>query len=135
VERRSPPAFLVFVSGLLLPGLGHILIGRRGKGLFFFFILVGTFVFGLWLGGFRNVYVGPRRWSTLAQVPVGAPAFAAIYLDRLANRENGEAGRKELIKRIEPRYSLGTLYTSVAGLLNLIVALDAVRRSMKIQGA
>ncbi len=130
--RRSP--FLVFVSGLVLPGLGHIIIGKRAKGIFFFCLLVGTFVLGLWLGEFRNVYVGPGRWSALAQVPTGAPALAAMYLNHIAERTGGEARRKELIKRLEPKYSLGTVYTSVAGLLNLIVALDAMRRSMRVRG-
>jgi len=38
---------LVSLSGLLVPGLGHVILGKRGKGAVLFVVLVGMFVVGI----------------------------------------------------------------------------------------
>ena len=44
----------------LIPGLGHWYQGRRSKALLFFVCILGTFVFGLYLGEGRVVYASMR---------------------------------------------------------------------------
>ena len=64
----GPPQGVLLIGGWLVPGLAHWLIRRRGKAVLFFVLLVGTFVSGMVLSGFDNVYYAPRRWTFLAQL-------------------------------------------------------------------
>ena len=70
----------------LLPGLGHLYQGRTGKGILFFVCIVGTFIYGLYLGDGRVVYASTpilSRWQFLCQVGVGLPALPAVLTDIL----------------------------------------------------
>ncbi len=79
----------------LIPGLGHLYQGRRGKAGVFFVCILGTFVWGLYLGSdtttedpdknvglARVVYAswrdGDKRLPYLCQVWVGLPALPAL---------------------------------------------------------
>ena len=134
-DRAKNPA-LALLLGILIPGLGHAYVGRKGKGLFFLAILVGTFFFGWALGGFRNVYFEPRlaigefRWAVLAQVPIGIPAAGAFLLSPAPDFKKGSTDTSTIIS-LWPGYGVGTLYTCVAGLLNAVVALDAMRQALR----
>ena len=46
---------VAFFLGWLVPGAGHVLLGQWKKGLFFFGILGVTYLFGMWIAGFRPV--------------------------------------------------------------------------------
>ena len=54
IDLKDPrlAAFLAW----LVPGLGHIYQGRTGKGVLFFVCIVGTFFYGMYIGGGRVVY-------------------------------------------------------------------------------
>ena len=70
------------------PGLGHAYQGRCAKAILFFVFIVGTFVFGVYLGSSREMGVGhvvyaswreqDRQFAYLAQVCVGLPAIPAL---------------------------------------------------------
>jgi hypothetical protein len=79
----------------LLPGLGHLYQGRNGKGVLFFVCIVGTFVYGLYIGEGRVVYAATSdvlsrkfldRWQYICQVGVGLPALPAYVQAWRADR-------------------------------------------------
>jgi hypothetical protein len=150
-----------WVAGLLawaIPGLGHIYQGRTGKGLLFFICILGTFAYGLYLGGGKVVYAATNweqqyRWQYLCQLGVGLPATPMLI-----QRQRVESGKpplwnglmappkneptpwkddsghmstqpNELAKwtvELHPFFEIGTVYTVIAGLLNVLVICDAV---------
>jgi hypothetical protein len=160
VELKDPrlAAFLAW----LVPGLGHVYQGRTGKGVLFFVCIVGTFLYGLYLGDGRVVYASTAdvfsrgfldRWQYICQVGVGLPALPA-----LVQRQRTREGKPPLVhdnfmrppKRepmqtrdgsgsvvehpdelavwnhdIGDMFEMGTVYTVIAGLLNLLVIFDA----------
>ena len=162
IELKDPrlAAFLAW----LVPGLGHIYQGRTGKGVLFFVCIVGTFLYGLYLGDGRVVYASTAdvfsrgfldRWQYICQVGVGLPALPAVV-----QRQRAIDGKPPLFEkfdkfmrpprpRVEPTrdgsgnlvhhpdelsqwhhdigdmFEMGTVYTVIAGLLNLLVIFDA----------
>lgn len=114
--KTSHPVVLL-LAGWLVPGSAHWLLGKPGKAILFLSLIVGTFVAGMALSGFDNVYYAPHRWTMLTQFPAGAVAYVGTRLhDNTADPAAGE----------RPRFKVGTLYTSVAGLLNVLVVMDAI---------
>jgi hypothetical protein len=80
IDLRDPwlAAFLAW----LVPGLGHMYQRRWGKGGLFMTCIMGTFFYGLWLGGGRVVYAsfreGDVHYAYLCQVGAGLPALPAV---------------------------------------------------------
>lgn len=136
----------------LIPGLGHIYQGRTGKGILLLVCILGTFLYGLFaLGQGRVVYAAwnenHRRPHYLSQIGVGLPALPALVQ---ANRYRNDRkllfggamappsipGRRntanpdnptehELHRRLHRYWDLGTVYTMIAGLLNVLAIYDA----------
>ena len=169
VDLKDPvlAAFLAW----LVPGLGHLYQGRLAKAGLFFVCILGTFVYGLYLGSDRGgrgehekdlgwgrvVYCSWRttenqgsdkRLPYLCQVGVGLPALPALVqasrmksgkpvlwngfmappwlpmgLQNDPNRDQPTSS--ELNKGLNRGFELGTVYTMVAGLLNILVIYDA----------
>ena len=147
VDLRDP--LLAAFLALLWPGAGHIYQRRYAKAVLFMVCVLGTFYFGWDLGGQRVVYAswrpGDRRWHYLCQVWVGLPAWPAM-IQSGHNRPLGEEFMRQPDLtppiRFNPGedqpteldqwqlqyhgyYELGTVFTMVAGLLNLLVIFDA----------
>lgn len=143
--RLKDPGLAAFLAWLV-PGLGHFYQGRMAKGALFMICILGTFFYGLFLGDGHVVYAawGPqeRRLPYLCQVGVGLPALPALIQAKRV-RDNKEPlfggimappvrlpdGRHELDvwHRTYHRYfELGTVYTMIAGLLNVLVIYDAL---------
>src|SRR5262245_55602346 len=78
LRDRWLAAFLAW----LLPGAGHMYQRRWGKGGLFMTCILGTFFYGLWLGGGRVVYAsfreGDSHFAFLCQAGVGLPAMPAV---------------------------------------------------------
>lgn len=165
IELRQP-----WIAGLLawaLPGLGHIYQGRTGKGILFFVCVLGTFFYGLYLGGGKVVYAATNweqqfRWQYLCQLGVGLPSTPMLI-----QRQRADSGKQPLwngfmaqpsravgpakddsermaqqpnelaqwIIEEHPFFELGTVYTVVAGLLNVLVICDAVGGPLIIRPA
>ena len=109
------PLLVVAVSWAV-PGLGHLLLGRWHKGIVFLVALPSMFLAGLLLQG-RLFPFDPSQplvaLAALADVGVGL-----IYL--LAAPMGYGAGRVTAVS-----YEYGNAFLIVAGLLNLLVLLDA----------
>jgi hypothetical protein len=99
-----------------IPGAGHVLLGRRRKGLVFLITLPLMFACGLWLEG-RLFPFEPSQplvaLAAFANIGIGIP-----YV--IAKAMNLGAGRA-----IAATFEYGNAFLIVAGLLNMLVVLDA----------
>ena len=106
-------------AGLLLPGAGHALAKSRGRAAVYFLCTLGLFCFGVIYGARLQFHFGfddPLAVvRSTAQMVVGLPYFAARFL--------GLGQDAMLITR--ETFEYGSTFTEVAGLLNILIALDA----------
>ena len=113
-SHRSPVAALVL--GWILPGAGHAYAGQRGKAVLFGVLITGLLVAGFAMG--RGTNLLPNEWWFAPQLGAGGPAALLTPLSQyLAIRQP--------VDWASPVREIGTLYTAVAGLLNLLVMMDA----------
>ena len=118
-ETQSRPATAgipVAVSAWLVPGLGHLMLGRTRRALTFFVVVALMFALGLYLHGelFPLNTSEPLTFlAGLAEIGVGLPFFAA----RLLGMGAGEVTALT--------YEYGYTFCIVAGLLNMLIMLDA----------
>lgn len=112
-----PRAFLACWLALLLPGGGHLFLGRRSKGLVFLGALLLLFGLGVGMDARLRFYWGLDDILAiivgLSQAAVGVPYVAA----RLLGFEDGRV--------TSVSFDYGNTFTAAAGLLNLLVMLDA----------
>jgi hypothetical protein len=108
---------LAIVLAWAVPGLGHWYLGRPGKAAVYGISILGLFLAGLLLGAWRPVNYNDTLLF-VGQSLAGAPAFIAGYAGKnLATLQPGE---------IRPLHAeMATLYTLIAGFLNLLVVIDA----------
>jgi hypothetical protein len=113
-------AAAAIVLGWLCPGGGHFYLGRTGKGFTFLGCLVALFLMGVAMDARLQMYFGFEDPLALlrssAQMAIGLPYFAARTL-------GFGVGQPELVKSVTHEY--GSTFTEVAGLLNILVMLDA----------
>jgi hypothetical protein len=160
IQLKDP--LIAGVLAWLVPGLGHFYQGRNAKGALFTICILGTFLYGLYLGGSedvgwgRAVYFSFRsndwRLPWLCQIGVGLPTVPMTLLQwemqdkPLFNgfmappplpTPGGSNGPPALqpppsqmnlawINRLLSHYfEMGTVYTMIAGLLNILAVYDA----------
>lgn len=107
---------LVCVLAWLMPGAGHLLQGRRQKGLILLIALPAMFAVGLWLEGrlFPLELSDPLVFlGAIANRGIGAPYLVARFMDGGAGNVTAAA------------YEYGNTFLMTAGLLNFLVILDA----------
>lgn len=145
----SSPTFrpAALVAAVVLPGLGHIIGGERTRGLLIAAGVLGLFFGGLFIGGidvvdskedrvwfFGQALVGPVAfgvdWVHQSQFKVIDPAtkqLRSAYPDegRDANGMAVKGGKPPNRKSLNKVNDLGTLYATIAGMLNLVCILDA----------
>jgi len=131
---------LAFFLGWLVPGAGHFYVGRRGKALLFFILLMSTFFAGWVMGDFRNVYFARLRFAVLGQLGLGLPTLVISHKSMLSSLGQTFGKSASLTFGLSsseflPLYDVGTIYTVVPGLLNLVVALNAYRLASHTQEA
>jgi hypothetical protein len=117
-ERAQPTtnSYLVCVAAWAVPGAGHLLLGRLQKGVTFLVALLLMFIIGLWLEG-RLFPIEVQQplvaLAALADMGIGIPFF-------VARQAGAGAGRVVALT-----YEYGNAFLIVAGLLNMLVVLDA----------
>jgi len=162
IDLKDPrlAAFLAW----LVPGLGHLYQGRTGKGVLFFVCIVGTFLYGMYIGNGRVVYASTtdvfsrqflERWQYICQIGVGLPALPAfVQTWRVESNKAPLLGDnfmrpparapRQSEDRTDPSHTvhhpdelaqwnyeqgeyfeIGTVFTVIAGLLNILVIFDA----------
>ena len=153
---HAMPAPIVALAGWAVPGLGYALIGQRARAWFSGSAIIILFLMGLLIAGIRCVdvpgydaYGNVRRIGRLGagqpfiqadpvhaildkpwyipQVLAGPIALGASAASiKLSDTVGKSTGRL---------WDIGTLYTAVAGMLNLLTILDAAHRAAKIRDA
>jgi len=114
--RPQGNAVVAVLSAWLVPGLGHIYLKRRLRGLAFFVLVMVSIFIGCRLEG--NLYkVVPGQplsvLATLGSMGMGFPYFLLRYGIHYQGNIMG-AG-----------YEYGTAFLLTAGLMNLLLTLDA----------
>jgi len=117
LPSRSPLAALAL--GWLIPGGGHAYGGQWGKAILFFSLITGLLVAGMAIGG--GTVILYRLWF-LAQLCAGGPTIALWPISQYLAPSHAQ------VDWASRWYDVGTLYTAVAGLLNLLVMMDAYLR-------
>ena len=107
--------YAICAAAWVVPGAGHLWLGRRQKGLVFLVTLPLMYAIGLWLQG----QIFPFLWS---QPLVALAAFADLGIGAAygaAKLAGAGAGDPVAIT-----YEYGNSFLIVAGLLNMLVVLD-----------
>lgn len=145
VDLRQPGVAAMWAW--LWPGAGHIYQRRYAKGILYMVCILGTWFFGLGMGNGHVVYAAfdwpdNFRWHYVLQLGVGLPAAPAIVQAVRVNNDRtplfgdfmappGAVDPERYDKLAKWHgdshmfFELGTLYTVVAGLLNILVIYDA----------
>jgi hypothetical protein len=115
-ETQSGGLVLLCLASWAIPGAGHLWQGRRGKGLVFLLALPLMFIIGLLIRGrlfpfdLSEPLVG---LAAIADLGIGLPYFIA----KAVSAGGGD------VRAVT--YEYGNAYLIVAGLLNLLVVIDA----------
>jgi hypothetical protein len=116
-----------FFAAWLVPGAGHLLLGKWKKGLFFFLILAATYAFGMSIAGWRPVSFDDNPFYYVGQYGSGATLLVA----KLRGAE-----KAILRPEIHPSwFDPGLLYVCVVGLLNIVVMLNILDLKLATQPA
>ena len=126
VTRDSSRTLAAGLLAWVFPGLGHLFLGRRGKSLVLMGSIVALFVLGVMMDSRLQLHLGLEDPLALlfsaAQMGIGAPYVIA----RLLGFEAGLV--------TSPTYEYGNTFTAVAGLLNILVLLDALDTARGVRG-
>jgi hypothetical protein len=130
--------FVACLLAWLMPGLGHLYLGKKDRAAVFFAVVLATFGLGIasdgaaslidpsqpltYLATFDNVATGPievlSRWRTYGRIVYALP------------RDENHPVRLELMARLRDRvrsvtYEYGNTFLLTAGLMNILLILDA----------
>ena len=149
MSQQTPPLRSPYLAALLawlVPGLGHYYQGRRGKAILYAVCILGLYFAGLAMGDWKIVYwrwINPFKypdkfciyypgqfWVGLAALPalvqgtlhyLGHDAILWGILD-----EPSQIVLNGLHPRLSKLVEIGTIYTTIAGLLNVLAIYDAL---------
>jgi len=119
------------MAGLLawiVPGLGHLFIGERARGLAILITISVTFWGGVAIGSVRDtVHPQIRKAWFMAQICTGSHALISYKWGQAVRSVPASPDDDTLAywKSVET----AVVYTGVAGLLNLLAILDAITRA------
>ena len=143
VEQAGPearPAAAAFVAcflAWLVPGLGHLYLGKKVRAAVFFAVVVGLFSLGVASDGAASLFE-PRQplsfLATLDNLATGPIDLISRYRTYGAivfalPGEEGDPGRVDRLDRLRARvrsvtYEYGTVFLLTAGLMNILLILD-----------
>ncbi len=127
------------------PGLGHISLGQRKRGLLIMFGVLFLFLGGVLIGGVDAVDRRKDRLWFIAQSLCGPIAFGVDFVNQYVKSphrfdrdgvkglsEEESVAHTDAVHRITSLVhvnEIGTLFAALAGLMNLAVILDALHNS------
>jgi hypothetical protein len=122
-ERQFNPA--AGIMAWLLPGLGHMSLGHRKRGGLIMFGVLFLFLGGVLIGGIDCVDRREDKLWFLAQSVTGPIAFITDFINQSYLKTLPDEERFRTIGVNKPN-EMGTLFCALAGLMNLVVILDAL---------
>ncbi|MHC4219716.1 MAG: DUF6677 family protein [Planctomycetota bacterium] len=148
MSTKYPGQFTPFAAFLAWawPGLGHISLGERKRGMLVMFGVLFLFVSGVLIGGVDVVDHEDDTLWFVAQALCGPVALATDLANQRLIRpmpgdwkDRYEQGDPEIMDRIRRKSlghvnEMGTLYCALAGLMNLVVILDALQPPQRRRG-
>ena len=113
----SARAITAMVLAYLVPGAGHFYLGKRGRAAAFFTIVCVMFGLGVAIDG--DLYTVMTTGGSLLRFLAGAGSMGAgvIYFVAVLMGVHGDV--------TSITYEHGTAFTITAGLMNLLLMLDA----------
>jgi len=146
--KHAPIPVLALLLAWLVPGAGHVYMGRLARGIIIFVTIAATFWAGVALGGVMTVDHHYERWWFVAQMCSGAHGVVAWYheqhvyssiiaslrekgypVDRQGTAPPQSVVDEELQQRnmalVAPMDTVARAYAGVAGLLNVMCIFDA----------
>lgn len=118
MESTAKHIIRLVIVGLLawlIPGAGHFAINKRVHAFIIFFTVVITFITGLYIGSLA--VIDPRGSMPWYAAQVMNTPFVTLLGNISASRTDHVFGRPA---------EIGQIYTSIAGLLNLLCIVNAV---------
>ncbi len=112
----STRAVVSMLLAWAIPGSGHLYLGRRGRGIVFFAIVVTMFVIGLVIDG--GLYTLATSRGSWLRVMASYASMGSGFLYFLASRI-GAAGDV-----VSNTFEYGSTFMLTAGLMNLLLVLD-----------
>ncbi len=106
---------IVGLFGWIIPGGGHLILGKNKHAIIIFVTIVLTFCTGLYIGSVGVINsVNAKPWF-LAQLMNSPAVIALAYISKV--------GGYAVYARPN---EIGQIYTSIAGLLNLLCIVNAI---------
>lgn len=136
--------------GWLVPGLGQMWTGHVQRGIYAMMGVLGLFLGGVLLGGVGVVDRRDNGIWFVAQAGAGPVAFAADWANSAWVKSGAVGDLLEAPPSMVPRstgskvsslrsvtsvHEVATLYCAMAGLMNIVVLLDALVRPRRLPGA
>lgn len=140
ISTKTPRPFnpTAAILAWILPGLGHIHIGERKRGFLVMFGVLFLFLGGVLVGGVDSVDRRDDRLWFMAQVLCGPIAFVADYANQVFVKrppdweQRYQRSDPDVIRRLQRKSlghvnEMGTLFSALAGLMNLVSILDVLQ--------
>ena len=110
---------IVGLAGWCVPCAGHLMLGERSRGVIIFFAIAALFVGGLFIGSIGvidSANAGPWYMGQMLASPTVA----------LLAKLNPTVGGLPAYPSYGKPFEIGQIYTTIAGLLNLLCIINAV---------
>jgi zinc transporter ZupT len=125
-QAQGRSTVLTAIFAWILPGLGHWWIGQRVRAIIFFAVTTITFWGGVAVGGLRSTVSSNENGAWVAaQLCMGPQALGALWLSNQYRSRNDELR----FRAPWPASNISVVYAGVAGMLNLLIIIDALSRS------
>lgn len=124
------------VLAWMIPGAGHAYQQRYLKSTIFSISIFTCFLAGMVMSDYKCVYASwdssEKRWQYFLQAGVGLPAIPAAFQAWRGEDASGFMAKPDSLrtlsewhKKTASGFEMGTLYTMIAGILNILVVFDA----------
>lgn len=130
--KKPNPANVLWavLAGWVVPGLGHILSGRKRQGIALLVIVGGAFLAGLVLSDFEAVSRDLHPIAFWAHIGVGGGVAPMLILDPAKKHVKQGSATVNDYETVPRFHDTGVLFCAIAGLLNVLVLLDLVDRML-----
>jgi hypothetical protein len=127
--KSNHALFLITVGSLawLIPGAGHFALNEKRRGVIIFAVILLTFLAGLYVGSIGVVDpVNAKPWYVAQLMNSPAVLLLGHHVADVYYRaqRGGEPARAYLV--YGRAGEVGQIYTSIAGLLNLLCIVNAI---------